>query len=40
MELLSLMDLIISVWECQGFLAAGFGKCLNDTRSDLFINRV
>jgi site-specific DNA-cytosine methylase len=34
------MDLIISGWECQRFLAVGFGKGLNDTRSDLLTNMV
>jgi len=36
MELLGLVDLIISGWECQGFSAAGFGKGSSDTRSGLF----
>jgi len=40
MELLGPVDLIISSWECQGFLAAGFGKRLSHTRSSLFINMV
>jgi hypothetical protein len=40
MELLGLMDLIISSWECQGFLAVGFGEALSDTRSDLFTDMV
>jgi site-specific DNA-cytosine methylase len=40
MELLRPMDLIISGWECQGFLAARFGKGLSDTRSGLFTNTV
>jgi site-specific DNA-cytosine methylase len=40
MELLSLVDLIISGWECQGFSATGFGKGLSDTRSDLFMDMV
>jgi len=40
MELLGPMDLIISSWECQGFLAAGFGKSLSDTRSGLFTDMV
>jgi len=40
MELLSPMDLIISGWECQGFLAIRFGKGLNDTRFDLFTDMV
>jgi site-specific DNA-cytosine methylase len=40
MELLGLVDLIISGWECQGFLAVGFGKGLNDTKSGLFTNMV
>jgi site-specific DNA-cytosine methylase len=40
MELLGPVDFIISGWECQGFLAAGFGKGLNDTRSGLFTNMV
>jgi len=40
MELLGLMDLIISSWECQGFSTARFGKGLSDTRSSLFTNMV
>jgi len=40
MELLGSMDLIISGWECQGFSMAGFGKSLNDTRFDLFMDMV
>jgi site-specific DNA-cytosine methylase len=40
MELLGLVELIISGWECQGYSVAGFGKGLNDTRSGLFINMV
>jgi site-specific DNA-cytosine methylase len=40
MELLRLMDFIILGWQCQGFLAAGFGKGLNDTRFALFTNMV
>jgi site-specific DNA-cytosine methylase len=40
MELFGPVDLIISGWECQGFLAAGFGKGLSDTRSGLFMNMV
>jgi site-specific DNA-cytosine methylase len=40
MELLGSVDLIISGWECQGFLAAGFGEGLSDTRSDLFTDMV
>jgi len=40
MELLGPMDLIISGWECQGFLATRFGKGLSDTRSGLFTNKV
>jgi site-specific DNA-cytosine methylase len=40
MELLGPVDLIISGWECQGFLALGFGKGLSDTRSDLFTDMV
>jgi site-specific DNA-cytosine methylase len=40
MELLSLVDLIISGWECQGFLTAGFGEGLSDTRSSLFTDMV
>jgi len=34
MELLGLVDLIMSGWECQGFLAARFRKGLSDTRFD------
>jgi hypothetical protein len=40
MELLGPMDLIISSWECQGFLTFGFGESLNDTRSGLFIDMI
>jgi hypothetical protein len=40
MELLGPIDLIISSWECQGFLVAKFGKGLNDTRSNLFMDMV
>jgi site-specific DNA-cytosine methylase len=40
MELLGFVDLIISSWECQGFLAARFGEGLGDTRFDLFTNMV
>ncbi len=40
MELLGPVDLIISGWECQGFLAAGFREGLSDTRSGLFMGMV
>jgi len=40
MELLGPVDLIISGWECQGFLATGFGEGLSDTRSSLFTDMV
>jgi site-specific DNA-cytosine methylase len=40
MELLGLMDLIILGWECQGFLAIGFGEGLSDTRSGFFTDMV
>jgi site-specific DNA-cytosine methylase len=40
MELLGLMDLIISSWECKGFLATGFGESLSDTRFGLFMDIV
>jgi hypothetical protein len=40
MELLGLVDLIISGWECQGFSTAGFGEGLSDTRSSLFMDMV
>jgi site-specific DNA-cytosine methylase len=40
MELLGHVDLIISSWECQGFLATRFGKGLSDTRSGLFTDMV
>ncbi len=40
MELLRLVDLIISSWECQGFLVPRFGEGLNDTRFGLFIDMV
>jgi hypothetical protein len=40
MELLGPMDLIISGWECQGFLATGFGEGLSDTRFGFFTDMV
>jgi site-specific DNA-cytosine methylase len=40
MELFGPMDFIILGWECQGFLAARFGKGLSDTTSSLFTNMV
>jgi site-specific DNA-cytosine methylase len=40
MELLGLVDLIILGWECQGFLVAGFGEGLSDTRFGLFTDMV
>jgi site-specific DNA-cytosine methylase len=40
MELFSLMDLIISGWERQGFSIAGFGEGLSDTRFGLFTDMV
>jgi len=40
MELLGPLDLIISSWECQGFLVAGFGEGLSDTRSGLFTDMI
>jgi site-specific DNA-cytosine methylase len=40
MELLGLMDLIISGWEFQGFSATRFGEGLSDTRSSLFTDMV
>jgi site-specific DNA-cytosine methylase len=40
MELLGLVDLIISSWECQGFSTARFGEGLSDTKSDLFMDMV
>ncbi len=40
MELLGFMDLIISGWECQGFLAVRFGEGLSDTRFGLFTDMV
>jgi site-specific DNA-cytosine methylase len=40
MELFGLMDLIIPSCKCQGFLSAGFGKGLNDTRFGFFTNMV
>jgi site-specific DNA-cytosine methylase len=40
MELLGLVDFIISSWECQGFSMARFGEGLNDTRSGLFTDMV
>jgi site-specific DNA-cytosine methylase len=40
MELLGLVDFIISGWECQGFSRTGFGKGLSDTRSGFFMDMV
>jgi site-specific DNA-cytosine methylase len=40
MELLGPMDLIILGWECKGFLVAGFGDGLSDTRSNLLMDMV
>jgi hypothetical protein len=40
MELLGLVDFIISSWECQGFSAVGFGEGLSDTRSSLFMDMI
>jgi len=40
MELLGPMDLIISCWESQRFLAVGFGDGLSDIRSGLFMDMV
>jgi site-specific DNA-cytosine methylase len=40
MELLGPMDFIILGWECRGFLTAGFGEGLSDTRSGLFMDMV
>jgi site-specific DNA-cytosine methylase len=40
MELFGPMDHIILGWECYGSSAIGFGKGLNDTRSDLFMDMV
>jgi site-specific DNA-cytosine methylase len=40
MELLGPVDLVISCWECQGFLVVGFGEGLSDTRSGLFMDLV
>jgi site-specific DNA-cytosine methylase len=40
MELFGRVDLIISGWECQGFLTIGFGEGLNDTRSGLCTDMV
>jgi hypothetical protein len=40
MELLGLVDFIISGWECQGFSAIGFGEGLSETRSGLFVDMV
>jgi site-specific DNA-cytosine methylase len=39
-ELFGPVDLIIPGWECQRFLAIGFGEGLNDTRSSLFMDMV
>jgi hypothetical protein len=40
MELLGLVDLIISGWKCQGFSTTRFGEGLSDTRSGLFTEMV
>jgi site-specific DNA-cytosine methylase len=40
MELLGVMDLIISSWECQGFSTARFEEGLSDIRSSLFTDMV
>jgi site-specific DNA-cytosine methylase len=40
MELFGPMDFIISGWECQTFLAAGFGERLSDIRFSLFMDMV
>jgi site-specific DNA-cytosine methylase len=40
MELLGLVDLIISSWECQGFSVVGFGEALSDTRFGFFTDMV
>jgi site-specific DNA-cytosine methylase len=40
MELLGLVDLMISGWECQGFSTTGFGEGLSDTRSGLFMDMI
>jgi site-specific DNA-cytosine methylase len=40
MELLSIVDLIISCCECQGFSTVGFGEGLSDTRFSLFTDMV
>jgi len=40
MELLSPVNLIISGWECEGFLTARFGEGLSDTRFGLFTNMI
>jgi site-specific DNA-cytosine methylase len=36
MELFGPVYLVISGWECQGFLVTRFRESLNDTRSGLF----
>jgi site-specific DNA-cytosine methylase len=40
MELLGLVDFIISGWECQRFSTNGFGEGLSDTRFGLFMDMV
>jgi site-specific DNA-cytosine methylase len=40
MELLGLVNFIISGWECQGFSVVGFGEGLSDTRYGLFTDIV
>jgi site-specific DNA-cytosine methylase len=40
MELLGPVDFIILGWECQGFLGAGFGQGLSDTKFGLFTDMV
>jgi len=40
MELVGLVDLIISGWERKGFLVAGFGEGSSDTRFGLLTDIV
>ncbi len=40
MELLGPVNHIISSWGCQGFLVAGFGEGLSDTRFGLFTDMI
>jgi site-specific DNA-cytosine methylase len=40
MQLIGIMDFIISGWECQGFSTTRFGEGFSDTRSGFFTDMV